>query len=166
VAETLGPLFLRWATDESRQYYEQTVESLWATGGATLDAAKVLAAIEGLPEADHEYDESRDREYDVILGLGVLHCAVRVLAGRKLDADVKELDSLSGLVSKQLEVGDLLTQLGLAARRLGVDLGSATAASQMRVAATQVARSVNEALEREARERGWPADREPTRQPD
>jgi hypothetical protein len=164
LAETLRPVFLRWATDESRQYYEQTVESLWSSAGATLDTANVLATIKRLPEANH--DDSHHREYYVMLCIGVLHCTVKVVGGGQLDADVKELDSLSDLVSKQFEVGDLLTQLGLAARRLGVDVGSATAASQMRVAAKQVARSVNEGLEREARELGWPADREPTRKPD
>jgi hypothetical protein len=135
VSETLRPLFLRWATHKSRQYYEQTLESLWSAGGATLDAASVLSAIERLPEADRQYDDSSEREYYVMLSLGVLHCTIRVLAGRKLDASVEELDSLSEAVSKLLEVGDLLTQLGLAARRLGVDL----------------------ALEREERTHGWAA---------
>jgi hypothetical protein len=157
-AEVLRPLFTRWAADAARALYERIVGDLWTSRAAPESAAStVLKEIEQLPES--HVDDSHQRDFFVMIGLGVLYHTVEVVQGDDVARATGDLQSMLSHIAAELDVAGLPSELEVAVG----DVQSAEeveTALEIRRIAEQVAAKVDAALEPVARSYGWTADRQ------
>jgi hypothetical protein len=154
-AEVFRPLCVRWGSDAVRDVYERTMAQLWAGTKAGSNASALLQAVKQLPEA--AFDDSHHRDYYVMLALGVLYYAARLVIGdgsaSDAHSDMDELDAVLDHLANLLDVSACVDEL----RRSKAASGDET--MHMRQAAAGCAPTINEALDAVARANGWSPDR-------
>jgi hypothetical protein len=161
LSELLRPLFARWAADGVRVLYERIEDELWAGNGAPIpNGPELLAAIKAQPESD--FDDSHHRDFYVMLALGVLYHAVRVVQDADRSTAESESRELEGLVEHlmdELGVSGATQDIREAASRLSEESDETVVARAVRDAAVGGAAVVDAALDPFARSCGWPVKR-------